>query len=733
MAARLLGTTGAVVTAIAAGSYTYALWGHPYALLIFTAEAYIVSLLLKRISNLALADLVYWLAIGMPLIWVCYEHMMQMNITQVNLILLKQPINGLVNAILATFILYGLASHRIIRQQPDDKTIQLPDLIFTLLLTFSILPTLIIIHHHNETQRENQLQNLQEKLLSQAQFMALKLPNSPDPAKIEQTYQTLAQSYPKPSLLQNFLILKDQQVLISTLPKELTENFLSYYTSKSHDSDELHLYKPVGRKLPSMLEWHESMYYVRHSNAPDHELAIFVLQDSSKIADTLQSNTHTAFLVLFLVILIASGTAFFISRVLTSSITQLSRLTKDLPRKLHRHDRIVWPNSRIMEIDQLSQQISIMAKNIGENFSDITNRSEAIIDQSKDAIITVDNKGLIRGFNQAAQRQFKYRLDQVFGEPIGTLFPDRFHEELTKFFSNPDSVALPQVAPSRYELHAIRSDGSEYPIELSVTTISQRGETTYTGFVSDISERKANEQLKSDFISTISHELRTPLTSIKGAVKLIATTGKSMAEDNFTQLMEVTDRNVDRLSNLINDILDFDKLQSDQFNYQLETVKISTLVAAIIEETKPFAEQANISLQYHSHTHDHVLVDPMRFTQILKNLLSNAIKFSDAGDIVTIQCEQDEQHIRVSVIDRGKGISAAFTDKIFERFTQQDATDARAVQRGTGLGLAIAKRMTLGMGGSIDFHSVEGEGSTFYLLFPRTPALTSRVADHTVT
>lgn len=719
-AVKLLGMRGAVITAIISCAYTYILWGHPYALLIFTAEAFFVSYLTnKRNISLTIADIIYWLVLGMPLIWLFYGYAMRMNTTQVELISFKQPVNGIVNAILATYLLYLIPAHYRLKTHTGAVRIRLREAIFNMLLTFSLLSTLIIIIYQNDTYRNYQELTLKSILELQSKHLQPEIAQAIMTNTLRQRISALLHHDLRSDSKQEIIVVsKNNEVLAATLPMKIAQTIVAE-TLLSHIAiNNLYLFSPDEDSLPAMLKWQESMYYSKATHVGQPYFTLYILENSSIIANALQSNIQKSFLALFVVIILASLAAYFICSMLTNAITKLTLVTHDLPEKLQQHTEIIWPTSRISEIEQLTQQTRLMARSISDSLDDASTRSRAIIELSIDAIITTDDKGIIQGFNRAAEKQFSRQRDDVIGKHVQLLLPENQHEALDAYLLNPEDIFASATSAAHYLMRGQRRDGSTFPMELSVTEITLHEQKIFTAIITDITERRADEKLKREFISTVSHELRTPLTSIKGSIKLLSSKIGTMSLETTNNLLDITSRNIERLSELINDILDFDKLESGSFDYALEKTNVASVITELVEETTPISRQADIRIQRDCQSDHCINVDPKRFLQILRNLISNAIKFSSSGTVITIQCRRISDKVRISVSDQGIGISDDFSKKIFSRFSQADSSDTRKIQRGTGLGLAISKHMVEDMGGSIGFNSVENEGSTFYLTFP---------------
>lgn len=229
---------------------------------------------------------------------------------------------------------------------------------------------------------------------------------------------------------------------------------------------------------------------------------------------------------------------------------------------------------------------------------------------------------------------------------------------------------------------------------------------------------KASDRLKSEFVSTVSHELRTPLTAIGGALSLSVSGQLGQLPEPALKLLDIAQKNSVRLTELINDLLDFDKLSGGRLELD---IRIQPLMP-IIDDA--YLSMTSYAQKYGVHLHmgprfEYVLVrvDARRLRQVLVSFLSNAAKFSHKGDDVLINTSVHFDKVRIEVIDHGCGISEEFRAKIFQKFAQENASDSRSAG-GTGLGLAIAKELIQYMGGAIGFSSAEGVGSCFYLELP---------------
>lgn len=190
-----------------------------------------------------------------------------------------------------------------------------------------------------------------------------------------------------------------------------------------------------------------------------------------------------------------------------------------------------------------------------------------------------------------------------------------------------------------------------------------------------------------------------------------------MMPEKIRSLIGIAYKNCQRLTLLINDLLDIEKIAAGKMQFDLKTELVLPLVQQAVDANKPMAQERHIQLTIQSHISDACIkVDAKRLIQVLSNFLSNAIKFSPTAATVQVELSLNEKLVRVAVSDQGPGIPEKFRERIFQRFSQADASDTRQTG-GTGLGLAISKELVQGMKGSIGFESVEGQGATFYCCF----------------
>lgn len=358
---------------------------------------------------------------------------------------------------------------------------------------------------------------------------------------------------------------------------------------------------------------------------------------------------------------------------------------------------------------------------------------QAILDSANVGIISTDIKGVIRIFNKAAQRMLGYTEEEMVGKPNLVLIHDpgeiaAHAKALSKELAcsiEPGFevfVAKPrrgQVAENEWT--CIRKDGSRFPVSLTVTALRDpQGEITgFLGIGNDITERKKMERMKNEFVSTVSHELRTPLTSIRGALGLVLGKASAGLSPKAQQLLETANRNSERLTLLINDILDLEKIESGRLEFNFKLLDLAALARQALAANEGYAQQHGIRLHLNEEVPQAMVWgDEHRLLQVFANLLSNAIKYSPKNGEVAVSVQPaSNAYFRVGVKDNGRGIPAAFRHRIFQRFAQADSSDTRE-KGGTGLGLSITKAIVERHNGYIDYYSQENESTEFFFELP---------------
>lgn len=237
-----------------------------------------------------------------------------------------------------------------------------------------------------------------------------------------------------------------------------------------------------------------------------------------------------------------------------------------------------------------------------------------------------------------------------------------------------------------------------------------------------LAERRRVEHMQQEFLSILSHELRTPLAAMLGALGLLRSPRLVAEPQRIHELIEIAERNGDRLLRLINDLLDLQLLEAGTLAFHLVPVPVSEILDAAAGEVRELAGRHNVQVQVETASATAFLVtDRERITQALHNILSNAVKFSPVGGVVAMAGRAEGRWIEITVRDRGPGIPDFFKGRLFESFAQAEPASVRH-HGGVGLGLSISKKLVEGLGGTITIDSAPALGTTVAVRLPRQGA-----------
>ncbi len=344
--------------------------------------------------------------------------------------------------------------------------------------------------------------------------------------------------------------------------------------------------------------------------------------------------------------------------------------------------------------------------------------TQAILDHVAEGIITVNDAGIVKAMNQAAERIYGYSAQEVVGQGLKMLMPESYFSQLDEALKIYRRTGILSIFGQRREVEGRRREGHIFPMELTITGSTHLGQPLLIGLVRDLTERKQAEQMKASFVATVSHELRTPLTSINGVLGLVSGGVLGELPTQAKSMLDMAYKNSQRLTHLINDLLDMEKMAAGMMRLDLKVEDLMPLIEQVIESTAAFAQQYQVTVALTEKVDGvRVRVDAGRLQQVLSNFLSNAVKFSATGAQVEVAVRLEKNEVRVLVMDHGPGVPVNFRGRIFQKFSQADDSNTRQ-KGGSGLGLAISKDLIERMNGLVGFESQLGQGASFYFVLP---------------
>jgi signal transduction histidine kinase/NO-binding membrane sensor protein with MHYT domain/DNA-binding response OmpR family regulator len=357
---------------------------------------------------------------------------------------------------------------------------------------------------------------------------------------------------------------------------------------------------------------------------------------------------------------------------------------------------------------------------------------EVVLNSLRGGVIAFDHDNKLKLFNRATEDIFSnletYKATKQEWDRIIRLLKIGTKQPLTKE-EYPLSLINKGQKVKGFEAITLNAHGRERILSIDGQKLyGQEGENLGSVIVyQDVTERKAIDQMKNEFISTVSHELRTPLTSIRGALGLITGGAMGEAPKEMAALLEIASNNSERLVRLINDILDTEKIESGKMVFHIAKNDLSDLIKQAVIANEPYANKFHVKFKLMDIPNSvFVLMDADRIRQVLDNLLSNAAKFSKPGDEVDVALQRKDSKVIVAISDHGSGIPQEFQNRIFSKFYQADSSDVRE-KGGTGLGLSICKSIIESHNGKIWFESKENVGTTFYFELLESNSETAKV------
>jgi PAS domain S-box-containing protein len=475
-----------------------------------------------------------------------------------------------------------------------------------------------------------------------------------------------------------------------------------------------------------------------------HIGTLYIVSDSRDRNARLKQDATIAGLIVLVALFFAFVLSSRLQRRISVPIVELARVAnlvsqrKDYTLRAHAGSNdgneidhlLTGFNSMLAEIEQRDDRL-LDAKSAAEEAATISaqlaRESALILNSATDGILGIGVDGNSTFLNPAASK--------ILGRPLADFETKPFHD--LAHHSHPDGTPWPRAecplgqAIREGQPFALadstfwRSDGSSFPVEFSATPMhAENGALLGTVMVfRDVTERRAIDRLKSEFVSTVSHELRTPLTSIRGALGLLSSGLLGPIAEKGQRMLEIAVGNTDRLVRLINDILDLERIGSGAVELILGAVDAHAVMKEASEGLQSMADEAGVRLVLEPASGS-LWGDSDRIIQTLTNLIGNAVKFSPPHTTVTVSGAARGMQFVFCIADQGRGVPDEKRETIFERFSQVDASDSRD-KGGSGLGLAICQSIVTAHGGTIWAEPNEPMGSRFQFTIPLTVSSTA--------
>lgn len=726
LAVQVLGVRLGVLSAALSASYTYVLWNHPYAILIFTIEAAVVAYLsTKRRIDFVMADAIFWFVVGMPLVMLFYFQVMHLPLPSAMITMLKQAINGITNALVARLLFFAISN------LSTQLRIPMRAAIFNALVFFVLAPGLLLLSIQSNYDREKLDQRIQATMRTVAARSATELDEWVSEMRGYVTHVANAAAQKSPPEVQKLLEQIKQQesafLRLGLLNKEAT---VIAYSEPVDENGQRNIGKnfadrPYIAKLKETLQPMLSEVVMGRVGRPQPIVSVLVpvvvagdyagyaigVLDVASLSQHLENAVKSSIGVPIRYVLVDGN-----HRVIASNDTALQAMTEfNRPAG----DIVVVGNDLKQWLPPAKQQVSV-----SERWKDAVYFYEVPIGKTAEWKLVIDLP--VSPFQLAIYSEYSTSLARLLVILIcATIIAYLLSRGVTSSLENLKLAMAsglkgaagdqtPAMPVSRIdEVQALLEAFGD--LESRVKERTDELEQSNRLLERAKSDAEAASRSKSDFLANMSHEIRTPMNAILGMTDLLRREGVTAAQAERLNKISASSQH---LMSIINDILDLSKIEAGKLTVEQSPIDIGKIARTAMNMVANQAEAKGLDLVPDiPPLPGNLIGDSVRLQQALLNYLSNAVKFTSTGKITLRIRVTDESHeqlkLHCEVVDTGIGIAADRLDKLFASFEQADNSTTRKYG-GTGLGLVITRRLAELMGGHAGVQSTLGQGSTFW-------------------